>query len=262
MSEESGSGGANVGVRELPDDQRPRERLLQHGARHLGSDELLAILLRTGTKRQDVMSLSRDLLRRYGLLGLLRAQPEELLTQVSGLGPAKVATLLSAMELGFRAGREEIGGDGRIRTPRDAWDRWGAEMAALGLEQVRVISMNSRGKVIGEKTLYEGTVHGAQARVAEVLREPIVRGATQMLLLHNHPSGDPTPSGPDLTLTNQIEEAAEYMDIQLIDHIIMGTNEKYISMRSQGLIKGGPVKRGRLSAPDFEYSCLADDELG
>lgn len=261
MSGESGAGGP-VGVRELPDDQRPRERLLQHGARHLGADELLAILLRTGTKRQDVMSLSRDLLRRYGLLGLLRAQPEELLTQVSGLGPAKVATLLSAMELGFRAGREEIGGDGRIRTPRDAWDRWGAEMAALGLEQVRVISMNSKGKIIGEKTLYEGTVHGAQARVAEVLREPIVRGATQMLMLHNHPSGDPTPSGPDVTLTEQIEEAAKYMGIELVDHIIMGMNERYVSMRREGIIKGGPVKRGGLSAPDFEYSWLADDELG
>ena len=262
MSGEGGTGGPSGGVRNLPDDQRPRERLLQHGARHLGADELLAILLRTGTQRQDVMSLSRDLLRRYGLLGLLRAEPEELLTQVVGLGPAKVATLLSAMELGFRAGREEIGTEGQITKPRDAWDRWGAEMAALGMEQVRVISMNSRGKIIGEKTLYEGTVHGAQARVSEVLREPIVRGATQMLLIHNHPSGDPTPSGPDLSLTNQIEEAAKYMQIELVDHIIMGANERYVSMRTQGMIEGGPPKRGGLSEPEPEYSLLADDELG
>ena len=265
MSEKAGAEapGRWSGVRDLPDDQRPRERLLQHGASHLGADELLAILLRTGTRKQDVMALSRDLLRRYGLLGLLRASPEELLTQVGGLGPAKVATILSALELGFRAGREEIGGDGRIQSPRDVWDRWGPEMAALGTEQVRVISLNRRGKVIGEKTLYEGTVHGAQARVAEVMREPIVRGATQMILIHNHPSGDPAPSAPDLALTNEIEIAAGHMQIDFVDHIILGTNERYASLRDLGFMKGKRPKQGGLSAPEFEYEWTADDgELG
>lgn len=252
MSEEAGPV-RRGGVRDLPGEQRPRERLLRHGARHLGADELLAILLGTGTRKQGVMELSRDLLRRYGLLGLLRAGPEELLTQVSGLGPAKVATILSAMELGFRAGREEIGGDGLVKTPRDVWNRWGPEMAALGSEQVRVISLNSRGKVIGEKTLYEGTVHGAQVRVAEVLREPIVRGATQMIMIHNHPSGDPTPSAPDLDLTNDIEIAAGHMQIEFIDHVILGASERFTSLRDKGLMKSARPRRAGLSAPDYEY---------
>lgn len=234
MSEpQAPEGGLSVG--EMAADDRPRERLLRNGPKALKSEELLAILLRTGTKERGVMQLSDWLLRRFNLLGLLRASPQELLQEVKGLGPAKVATILAAMELGHRASREQVGT--KIRRTQDVWDLYGPDRAGLAHEEVWVLALGKGMQVLSEHMVYKGTAHGATVRLAELLREPVVRQAPKMLVLHNHPSGDPHPSPQDISMTKGLAAAAKLMDIELVDHVVLGAEGRWASLAGMGMIK-------------------------
>lgn len=223
-------------VGEMAADDRPRERLLREGPKALRSEELLAILLRTGTAERGVMELSEWLLDQFKLLGLLRASPQELLREVKGLGPAKVATILAAMELGYRGSREQVGT--KIRRTGDVWALYGAGMARLSHEEVWVVSLGTGMHILGEQMVYKGTAHGASVRIAELLREPVVRQAPKMLLLHNHPSGDPKPSTADISMTQELDAAATLMNIGLVDHVVLGSEERWVSLAEMGVIKG------------------------
>lgn len=225
-------------VQELPADERPRERLLRLGHEALRNDELLQILIGSGVQGRDVIELSQSLLQRYGLAGLLRAHPEELLGE-HGLGQATVTRILAAVALGWRAARDDSQRAAIIH-PNDVWELCGPELAALSHEEVRILVLNRQHRLAAAPvTLYRGTAHGANVRVAEILHEVIVRKGVALVMVHNHPSGDPTPSRADRDTTNALDKAATLMDIELVDHIIIGGGDRpWLSLRSQGLITG------------------------
>lgn len=225
-------------VQELPEEQRPRERLLRLGHEALRNDELLQILIGSGVQGRDVVELSQSLLERYGLAGLLRAHPQELLNE-RGLGQATVTRILAAVAIGWRAARDERQ-MAKIVQPKDVWDLCGPELASLSHEEVRILVLNRQQTLVAPPvTLYRGTAHGANVRVAEILHEVIVRQGIAFLMVHNHPSGDPTPSRADRDTSRALNQAAKTMDLEFVDHIIIGGGDRpWLSLRNQGLIDG------------------------
>jgi DNA repair protein RadC len=220
-------------VHDLPDDERPRERLLRHGPAALSSAELLAIILRTGTAQENVIRLSERILSQFnGLHGLAQASPAQL-EQIRGLGTAKAAQVLAAIELGRRASSRSTSDRPLIQSAADAADLV-SDMAALTQEHVRVILLDSGRRVIATPTVYIGTVNASVLRVPEIFREAIARNSPAIVLAHNHPSGDPAPSPEDVEMTRVLNAAAHLLDIALVDHIIIG-HQSWESLRELSL---------------------------
>lgn len=229
---------AHLRIHDLPAEQRPRERLLREGATALSDQELLAILLGSGFRGRNAIDVAQSLLSEHGLVGLLRAEPAQLL-QEKGLGQAKVATLIAAVQLGARAYSEEAWQrDEPFSHPRQVFDRYRRQMGDLTHEEVRVLVLDRQHRIIRDAVKYQGTAHGASVRVAELLRDVIIHQGAAMLVVHNHPSGDPTPSQADRAMTSALTAAAELMDIDLLDHIILA-RDAWQSMAQLGLLDPG-----------------------
>lgn len=223
----------NYTIHDMPDEERPRERLLEQGADALSNTELLAIILRTGTQEENVLQLSGRILAEYdGLRGLARVSASEL-TRFKGLGKAKAAQILAALALGQRASMLQPEQRPQIRKAVDAANLL-MDMGHLTQEQVRVILLDSARRVISTQTVYIGTVNTSVLRVAEIFREAIVRNCPALIVAHNHPSGDINPSPEDIDLTRALLAAGKLLDIQLIDHLIIGQNQ-WRSLREMGL---------------------------
>lgn len=221
-------------IKEMPPDDRPRERLLHRGAASLTNADLIAIILNTGTHGEPVTALAQRLLHEYdGFLGLMRLDAAEL-ARVHGLGPAKAAKLKAALEIATRV--VALGPDQRpvISSPDDVVNLLGFEMAALEQEQLRAVLLDTKHRVIAMKTIYQGSVNQAQVRIAEVFREAIRHNAVAVIVVHNHPSGDPTPSGADVALTADLAKAGDLLDIDVLDHLIVGRG-RHVSLRRLGL---------------------------
>lgn len=220
-------------IHDLPDDERPRERLLHSGSDALSSAELLAIILRTGSQHENALELAQRILAHYGgLQGLARVSAGELLA-LKGLGNAKAAQILAALELGRRAALIQPKERTRIRRGADA-AQLVMDMAHLTQEQVRVILLDNARQVIHIATVYKGTVDTSVLRVAEIYREAMTRNSPALILVHNHPSGDPAPSPEDVELTRTLVAAGELLDIHFVDHIIIG-QQGWVSLREMGL---------------------------
>ncbi|MBU2009754.1 MAG: DNA repair protein RadC [Chloroflexi bacterium] len=221
-------------IRDLPPSERPRERLRAFGPSALGNAELLAIILRTGTASESVLSLaSRLLARSGGLRGLARASLGELRSQ-KGVGEAKAVELQAALELGkrlFALGPEDRP---QVRSPQDVANLLLAEMGYLEQEHLRVVLLNTRNQIVAVKEVYRGSVNTSLVRVGEVLREAVRENCPAIVVVHNHPSGDPTPSPEDIEVTKQIVEAGKLLDIEVLDHLIVA-HTRFISLREKGL---------------------------
>jgi DNA repair protein RadC len=227
-------------VKELAPDERPRERLLLRGAASLSNSDLIAIILNTGTQGETVTTLAQRLLSEHGgLLGLMKLEAVEL-ARIHGLGPAKAAKLKAAMEIAARV--VAVGPDQRpqIASPDDVVDLVGIEMAALDQEQLRVVLLDTKHRVLAIRTVYQGSVNQAQVRIAEIFREAIRHNAVALIAVHNHPSGDPTPSGADVTLTADLVKGGDLLDVDVLDHLIVGRG-RHASLRRLGL--GFPAAR-------------------
>jgi DNA repair protein RadC len=201
---------------------------------------LIAIILNTGTQGETVTSLAQRLLREHdGLLGLMKLDAVEL-SRIHGLGPAKAAKLKATLEIAARV--VALGPDQRpqIGSPDDVVNLVGIEMAALEQEQLRVVLLDTKHRVLAIRTVYQGSVNQAQVRIAEVFREGIRHNAVAMIAVHNHPSGDPTPSAADVALTAELAKAGELLDVEVLDHLIIGRG-RHTSLRRLGL--GFPQKR-------------------
>jgi len=221
-------------LREMSPDERPRERLMSRGPSSLSNGDLLAILLNTGLPGEPVTAVAQRLLVDYGgLLGLIRLDVREL-AAIRGVGPAKAAKLKAALEIATRV--QALGTDARpqISSPDDVINLIGVEMGLLDHEQLRVVVLDTKHRVQGIKTIYQGSVNQAQVRIAEVFREPIRINAIAIIIVHNHPSGDPTPSAADIALTAELANAGELLDIDLLDHLIVGQG-RHVSLRRLGL---------------------------
>jgi DNA repair protein RadC len=221
-------------IKELPSSERPRERLLHYGANALSNAELLAIILRTGTQHENVIQVAQRLLASYeGLGGLVRANTAELMSE-KGLGPAKVTQLKAALELGRRLLVEAPDELPQIRSPADAANLVMSEMGFLEQEHLRVMLLDTKNRVLAKPTVYVGSLNVSLIRVGELFRDAIRVNCASLIVLHNHPSGDPTPSPEDVAVTRQIVEAGRLLDIDVLDHLIIG-RRRFVSLKERGL---------------------------
>lgn len=228
-----------VGVKEMAPDERPRERMLLRGSASLSNGDLLAVLLNTGLPGESVLEVSQRILRDHGgLAGLVRLDIVEL-AAIRGIGPAKAAKLRSAFELASRIAALAPDQRPKITTPDDVINLIGVEMAALGQEQLRIVLLDTKHQVLAIRTVYQGSVNGAPVRPAELFREAIKHNAVAMVIVHNHPSGDPTPSGADVAVTRELVAAGELLGIDVLDHLVIGQG-RHASLRRLGL--GFPVR--------------------
>lgn len=219
-------------VHDIPSDDRPRERLQKLGAEALSLSDLIAIILRTGTVRDNVMELSSKLLAKYGgLAGLMSADFHELCNEY-GLGQAKSAQLKAALELGKRLSMLQPEERYHIKSADDAANLVKMELMYLDHEELHVLLLDTRNHVIEHIKCYKGTVNSSVLRCAEVLRPAVVRNSPSVIVCHNHPSGDPTPSGEDVEVTRQLVDAAKLLDIDLLDHLIIG-NPRFVSLKQR-----------------------------
>lgn len=224
-----------LSLKELPEDERPREKLRLRGPGALSNAELLAIILNTGSRGESVMTLSQRILADGGggLRGLLRRDLDSLL-EVRGLGPAKAVKVQATLELARRIAALAPEERKQVRTPEDLAVLFVPGLVALDHEQLRVAVLDTKHQLERIVTVYQGSVNTAQVRVAEVFKEAVRANAPAIAIAHNHPSGDPTPSSADVTLTLELARAAEILDITLLDHIIVGDG-RWVSLKRLGL---------------------------
>jgi DNA repair protein RadC len=221
-------------VRELPNEERPRERLQSYGAAALTNPELLAIILRAGIQGENVIELSSRLLRKYGGLGGLLSAELDVLRAERGLGVAKAIALKAALEIGRRLTLLDSTERPQILGPGDVATLLALDQGFQSQEQLRVLCLDQKSHVVSQHTVYQGTVNSSVVRAAEVFRPAVSRNCPGIIVVHNHPSGDPTPSPEDIRTTEQLRRAGEALEIELLDHVILG-QQRYVSLKERGL---------------------------
>ena len=225
---------AGRAIREIPADERPRERLAARGAAGLTTAELIGLVWGSGTRGRSAVDVAADALARHdGLTGLARASDVEL-AAVPGIGAARAAQLVAAFELGRRLLADWPSARWTIRGPHDVADRLVLQMGRLEREELRVVLLDTKNHVLRVATVYQGNVSSSLVRIGELFRDAIRLNAVGLILVHNHPSGDPTPSPDDLHLTAEALAAGRLLDIQLLDHLVIG-HDAYLSLRDRGI---------------------------
>lgn len=221
-------------IADLHESERPRERLATLGPQALTNAELIAILLRVGVVGENAVEVGQRLLQKFGgLMGLHRAPIKELIDQ-HGIGEAKAAQIKAAIELGRRLTVEAPEERLAINSPADAAALVQYEMSALEQEHLRVILLDRRNKVLEIVEVYKGSVNSSQVRVGELFKEAIRTNASALVVVHNHPSGDPTPSPDDVAVTRAIAQAGKLLDVDVLDHLVIGQG-KWVSLKEKGL---------------------------
>lgn len=229
-------------VRDLPAAERPRERLASRGPAGLSAAELIAIIWGTGARGRPAASLAEDALAKHeGLTGLARATDLEL-AAIPGVGAAKAAQLAAAFELGRRSLADWPAGRWTIRSPADVADRLVLQMGCLEREELRVLLLNAKNVVLRVATIYVGNVSSSLVRVGELFRDAVRLDATGVILVHNHPSGDPTPSPDDLHLTAEAIAAGRLLDVDVLDHLVVA-RDGWVSLRDRGVTFDRPGPR-------------------
>jgi DNA repair protein RadC len=212
----------------------PRERLHRVGAAALKTEELIAIILRTGTSGEHVLHLAERLLRECGGLAGLARLPYSELTSIRGFGAAKATELQAVFELGRRLQVASPEDRPTIKSPADAANLL-SEMSVLEQETMRTILLDTKNRVLAMPTVYRGSLHTTVVRVTELFREAVRQNCAGLIIAHNHPSGDPTPSPEDIAVTAEIVKAGKILDIDVLDHLVIGAGQKFVSLKERGL---------------------------
>lgn len=226
---------SSIMIKDVPKDERPRERLLRFGASRLSNQELLAILLGTGTKSESVMALAHRLLVHFEGLNLLQDATIEELTAIKGIGKAKGVVVLAATELGKRMHRYKPYAPYVVKTPEDGAHFVMEDMRHLKQEHFVVLFLDTKNQIFHRETVFIGSLNSSVVHPREVYREAVKRSAASIICVHNHPSGDPAPSQEDIHVTKRLAEAGKFVGIHLLDHLIIG-DRKFVSLKEKGYL--------------------------
>ncbi|MCH7665246.1 MAG: DNA repair protein RadC [Acidobacteria bacterium] len=223
----------SVLIREMPMDERPRERLLRYGASALSNAELLSILLRSGRPGTSAIDLARELLRQSGGLASLG---REMLpgNRIVGVGPTKIAVVLAALELARRLARSEMPDREPMSQPAEVASYLALRYQLGDQEVMGGLYLDTRNRLVAEQEIFRGTLNRVAVEPRAILKFGLLQGAAGIILFHTHPSGDPSPSAEDLAFTRRLAEAGEVVGIRLIDHIILGSPTSWVSLRQRG----------------------------
>ncbi|HCQ90238.1 MAG TPA: hypothetical protein DIU45_11470 [Clostridium sp.] len=225
----------NFKLTDLPKNERPRERLFRYGAYALSNAELLAIILRTGSQKEDVLSLCNRIISDCnGLNGLLSCDTQDFLS-LCGIGEAKAAQLIALSEISKRFKTFKSGDGYRITSAKSAAEYVMEDMRYLKKEYLKLIMLNSKNVVISVKHISVGSLNSSIVHPREVFLEAIKNSSASIIICHNHPSGDPTPSKEDISITNRLKECGKILGIEVLDHIIIG-NGIYVSLKERAFL--------------------------
>jgi DNA repair protein RadC len=222
-------------IRDFPDDERPRERFIKQGPESLANHELIALLIQTGSKNESVLTLANKLLIHFDGLRLLKDASLDELKAIKGIGTAKAIQLMAAIELGRRVSNLEFTDRYCIRSPEDAAKYMMNEMRFLTQEHFVCLYLNTKNQVMHKQVVFIGSLNASIVHPREVYKEAFRRSAASIICLHNHPSGDPSPSREDIEVTTRLVECGKIIGIDLLDHIIIGEN-KFISLKEKGYV--------------------------
>ncbi|AJS57508.1 hypothetical protein UB51_02260 [Paenibacillus sp. IHBB 10380] len=222
-------------LRDIPHEERPRERMMHYGVDALSHAELLAILLRTGSYQESAIHLAQRILNQVGSIRNLVDLSIEELTQIKGIGNAKAVQIKAAIELGQRLVKARMTDPVTIRSPRDAADVLREQLRYLQKEHFICLFLNTKNHIIAQETLSIGSLNASIVHPREVFRAAIKCSSASIVCAHNHPSGDPTPSPEDIALTSRLVEAGNIVGIDVLDHIIIGDGE-YVSLKEKGMM--------------------------
>jgi DNA repair protein RadC len=226
-------------IEDLPSSIRPRERLEASGAQSLSDDELLAILFRTGTAEHNAVELGTVVLKQFGGLEGLERHSLKDLAMAPGIGRVKAVEIKAALELGKRLLTKSPEDRPQITGPRDVYALLRSEMAFADKETVRVLLLNTKHRVQNVVEVTRGTLNSSPVRIGELFKDAIRQQAANIVMVHNHPSGDPTPSADDVSLTRRAVEAGKLLDIELLDHVVIGRpgpeSPGWVSLKERGL---------------------------
>lgn len=220
-------------IKDWPEDERPREKLLALGPEYLSNSELLAILFRTGSQRQTAVDLAKTLLQQYGDLHTLAEMDFRKFAQVKGLGSAKTLTLAACFEIARRLAALPQVSKLKITSPEVVFQKYGSHLGALKKEVFMVLLLNSANVLIREQRISEGTLNASLVHPREVFQPAISELAAAIILIHNHPSGEKQPSNEDRHITQRLVSVGKLLDIPVLDHIIIG-REGYFSFKEEG----------------------------
>ena len=226
----------SIKVIDMPEEERPIEKLLLNGSESLSSAELLAIILRTGTKGENIISLSNRILAEFnGLDGLLEAGIDEI-TSIKGIKNIKASQIIAIGELVRRINKlNVIRKKDSITSPSDIAKLVMSEMVSLKQEVLKLIMLDTKNNIIGTKDVFKGSLNTSIVHPREIFKEALKKSSSSIIICHNHPSGDPTPSKEDINITIRLKECGKIMGIDLLDHLIIGENE-YVSLKEKGII--------------------------
>jgi DNA repair protein RadC len=224
----------NMSIRNWPEGERPREKLLAHGSTALSDAELLAVLLGSGARGKDAIALGRELLIRAGSLNALLSKQDQDI-RASGLGPAKRARIVAALELARRSLAEQLAERPALGNPRDSGDYLSARLRHLPYEVFACLYLDNRHRVLAFEELFRGTVDGASVHPREVVRSCLRHNAAAVIFAHNHPSGVAEPSAADQAITRELGQALRLIGVRVLDHLVIGHAEP-VSMAARGML--------------------------
>lgn len=221
-------------IKEIPKLERPRERFLEYDIDYIQTHELIAIILRTGSKDESVLELSKRILYHFDSLRDLSQSTVSDLMKFKGVGTSKAIELLAAIELGKRVYTENFRQDVKLHSPEDIFRFMKVELESKTREHLIALYVNTKGELIKKETLFIGSLNSSLIHPREIFKYAVIHSAAAIVIVHNHPSGDPTPSKQDIVITKRIHKNGEMMDIQLLDHVIIG-KDKYYSLKEKGM---------------------------
>jgi len=224
-------------IKELPEDERPRERLFKYGSQSLKTSELLAIIIRVGNAQETAIQVAEKLLQKYDgdLKRMANENEKKICHGIKGLGQSKSAQIIAAFELGKRLAAFTGNERPQINSPKDAAQVCMSQLRYLSNETLHILALDVKNYVTKQRKIFEGSLNMSIVHPREIFKFALEESAAAIIVVHNHPSGDPTPSNDDIKITKQLVEAGKMMDIPVLDHIIIGDG-RYISMREQGVI--------------------------